>query len=47
MTDDDSAIDGHIEEHYQQFDTIFDQIYNEGVDSIGSLAYLSRTRSPA
>ncbi|KAI8136752.1 hypothetical protein BJV82DRAFT_386168 [Fennellomyces sp. T-0311] len=47
MTDDDSAIDVRVEEHYQQFGTIFDQIYNEGVSSIGSPVYLSRAQSPA
>ncbi|KAI9247135.1 hypothetical protein BDA99DRAFT_542985 [Phascolomyces articulosus] len=33
--DDDSAIDVRVEEHYQQYGTIFDQIYNEGVGHLG------------
>ncbi|KAI7858799.1 hypothetical protein BDC45DRAFT_497663 [Circinella umbellata] len=45
--DDDSAIDVRVEEHYQQFGTIFDQIYNEGVGNIGSPVHnTSHTQSP-
>lgn len=35
--DDDSAIDLRVEEHYQQYGTIFDQIYNEGVSNCGKM----------
>ncbi|KAI9494694.1 hypothetical protein BDB00DRAFT_301828 [Zychaea mexicana] len=50
LGDDDSAIDVRVEEHYQQFGTIFDQIYNEGVGNLGSstspVYNLSRAQSP-
>lgn len=46
ITDDDSAIDVRVEEHYQQFGTIFDKIYNEGIHAIHSPFLLSRPGSP-
>ncbi|KAI7885189.1 kinesin-domain-containing protein [Lichtheimia hyalospora FSU 10163] len=39
--DDDSAIDLRVEEHYQQYGTIFDQIYNEGVSNCGKMVSMA------
>lgn len=44
LRDDDSAIDLRVEEHYQQFGTIFDKIYQDGIS--GYQHNVSRAQSP-